>query len=97
MSQSLNLPEVANLWDNSEARTLVATQRGARRSFQKLLASKGVEVVEFDMLTPRDVMEYCHDCGYLSILWECGGELAAPALRSRVIHKVILHNPLLVK
>ncbi|KAJ1443570.1 YbiA-like superfamily [Sesbania bispinosa] len=88
MTQTLNLPEEANLWDMSEVSTIVVTQRGARRSFQKVLASKGVEVVEFDMLNPRDVMEYFHDRGYLSILWECGGTLAASAISSGVIHKV---------
>ncbi|GMH07648.1 hypothetical protein Nepgr_009488 [Nepenthes gracilis] len=88
MSQSLDLPEVANLWDIVEVPTVVATQRGARRTFQKFLASKGVEVIEFDMLNPRDVMEYFHDRGYLSILWECGGTLAASAISSGVIHKV---------
>ncbi|QCE12474.1 riboflavin biosynthesis protein PYRR, chloroplastic [Vigna unguiculata] len=88
MSQTLDLPEEANLWDMSEVSTIVVTQRGARRSFQKLLASKGVEVVEFDILTPREVMEYFHDRGYLSILWECGGTLAASAISSGVIHKV---------
>lgn len=91
MSQTLNLPEVANLWDISEVRTIVATQRGARKSFQKLLASKGVEVVEFDILNPRDLMEYCYDRGYLSILWECGGALSAPAISSGVIHKVLFN------
>lgn len=90
MSQTLDLPEEANLWDMSEASTIVVTQRGARRSFQKLLASKGVEVVEFDMLNPRDVMEYFHDRGHLSVLWECGGTLAASAIQSGVIHKVSL-------
>ncbi|XP_015875805.3 riboflavin biosynthesis protein PYRR, chloroplastic [Ziziphus jujuba] len=88
MSQTLDLPEEANLWDMSEVSTIVVTQRGARRSFQKLLASKGVEVVEFDILNPRDVMEYFHDRGYLSVLWECGGTLAASAISSGVIHKV---------
>ncbi|KAI4350171.1 hypothetical protein L6164_010680 [Bauhinia variegata] len=88
MSQTLNLPEEANLWDMSEVSTIVVTQRGARRSFQKLLASKGVEVVEFDILNPRDVMEYFHDRGCLSILWECGGTLAASAISSGIIHKV---------
>lgn len=90
MSQTLDLPEEANLWDMSEVSTIVVTQRGARRSFQKLLASKGVEVVEFDILNPRDVMEYFHDRGYLSVLWECGGTLAASAISSGVIHKVFL-------
>ncbi|PON55212.1 Riboflavin biosynthesis protein RibD [Trema orientale] len=88
MSQSLDLPEEAILWDVSDASTIVVTQRGARKSFQKLLASKGVEVVEFDILNPRDVMEYFHDRGYLSVLWECGGTLAASAISAGIIHKV---------
>lgn len=88
MSKSLNLPEEANLWNTDSAYTIVATQRGARKDFQENLAKKGVEVVEFDMLNPRAVMEYCYSRGYLSILWECGGELAAPAITSGVIHKV---------
>ncbi|KAG8487210.1 hypothetical protein CXB51_020778 [Gossypium anomalum] len=88
LSQSLDLPEEANLWDLSDVSTVVVTQRGARRSFQRYLASKGVEVVELDILNPRDVMEYFHDRGYLSILWECGGTLAASAISSGVIHKV---------
>ncbi|XP_006648632.1 riboflavin biosynthesis protein PYRR, chloroplastic [Oryza brachyantha] len=88
MSQSLNLPEEANLWNVNDAYTIVATQRGARRDLQKKLALKGVEVVEFDMLNPRDVMSYCYDRGYLSVLWECGGTLAASAISASVIHKV---------
>ncbi|KAI6682619.1 hypothetical protein NL676_036500 [Syzygium grande] len=88
MTQTLDLPEEANLWDISEVSTIVVTQRGARKSFQRYLASKGVEVVEFDILNPRDVMEYFYDRGYLSILWECGGTLAASAISSGVIHKV---------
>lgn len=88
MSQTLDLPEEAKLWNVFDAYTIVATQRGARKDVQKKLARKGVEVVEFDILNPRDVMEYCYDRGCLSILWECGGALAAPAISSGVIHKV---------
>lgn len=44
--------------------------------------------MEFDILNPKDVMEYLYDRGYLSILWECGGTLAASAISSGVIHKV---------
>ncbi|GJN21053.1 hypothetical protein PR202_gb08499 [Eleusine coracana subsp. coracana] len=58
MSQSLNLPEEANLWNVTDAYTIVMTQRGARRDFQKRLAMKGVEVVEFDMLNPRDIYAF---------------------------------------
>ncbi|XP_051120157.1 riboflavin biosynthesis protein PYRR, chloroplastic [Andrographis paniculata] len=88
MSKSLDLPDVANLWDVTEVSTLVATQRGAKRSFQKYLASKGVEVVEFEILTPKVLMEYLYDRGCLSVLWECGGTLAASAISSGIIHKV---------
>ncbi|KAK3154098.1 hypothetical protein QOZ80_2BG0185990 [Eleusine coracana subsp. coracana] len=88
MSQSLNLPEEANLWNVTDAYTIVMTQRGARRDFQKRLAMKGVEVVEFDMLNPRDVMSYCYDRGYLSVLWECGGTLSASSISASVIHKI---------
>ncbi|XP_020578701.1 riboflavin biosynthesis protein PYRR, chloroplastic [Phalaenopsis equestris] len=88
MSKSLNLPEEANLWNTRDAYTIIATQRGARKDIQEKLAKKGVEVVEFDMLNPRDVMEYCCSRGCLSVLWECGGELAAAAIGCGVIHKV---------
>nr|ATG70684.1 photosensitive 1 [Callitropsis nootkatensis] len=89
MSRSLKLPEDANLWDVSAGHTIVVTQHGANRTFQQRLARKGVEVVEFDMLTPKAVMEYCYDRGFLYVLWECGGSLSAPAIESAVIHKVI--------
>lgn len=88
MSTSLDLPEIAYLWDVTEVPTMVATQRGARRSFQKFLASKGVEVVEFEILNPKVVMDYLYDRGCLSILWECGGTLAASAISHGIIHKV---------
>ncbi|KAL6516796.1 hypothetical protein OROHE_018084 [Orobanche hederae] len=88
MSASLDLPEVAHLWDVTEVPTMVATQRGARRSFQKFLASKDVEVVEFDILNPKVVTDYLYDRGCLSVMWECGGTLAASAISSGVIHKV---------
>eukprot|EP00252_Welwitschia_mirabilis_P018876 TRINITY_DN4235_c0_g1_i1.p1 TRINITY_DN4235_c0_g1~~TRINITY_DN4235_c0_g1_i1.p1 ORF type:complete len:588 (-),score=105.65 TRINITY_DN4235_c0_g1_i1:216-1979(-) len=89
LSRTLNLPEDAYLCDVSTTHTIVATQRGAKRDFQKKLASRGVEVVEFDILTPKAVMDYCYDRGLLSILWECGGSLSAPAIASGVIHKVV--------
>lgn len=89
MSRRLHLPEDANLWDVSNTPTIVMTQRGARKDFQQRLEKKGVEIVEFDFLTPKAVVDYCYDRGFLSVLWECGGTLAAPAITSGVIHKVL--------
>lgn len=90
MSRSLDLPTEANLWDVSKIETIVVTQKGANRNFQKHLAAKGVEVVEFDFLDPQVVMEYCYSRGYLSVMWECGGMLSAPAIQAGVIHKASL-------
>lgn len=88
MSRTLRLPENANLWDVTSAPTIVMTQRGARKDFQTMLRGRGVEVVEFDFLTPAAVSSYCYDRGFLQILWECGGTLSAPAIAAGVIHKV---------
>lgn len=79
----------ANLWDISVAPTIVMTQRGARADFQQKLRARGVEVVEFDFLTPDAVAAYCYDRGFLQCLWECGGTLAAPAIAAGVIHKTL--------
>jgi diaminohydroxyphosphoribosylaminopyrimidine deaminase/5-amino-6-(5-phosphoribosylamino)uracil reductase len=65
------------------------TQRGARSDFQQKLRARGVEVVEFDFLTPHAVAAYCYDRGFLQCLWECGGTLAAPAIAAGVIHKTL--------
>lgn len=89
MSRTLDLPQDAHLWDVSVAPTLVMTQRGARRDFQRALRALGVEVIEFDFLTPDAVSRYCYERGYLQVLWECGGTLAAPAISGGAIHKVM--------
>jgi diaminohydroxyphosphoribosylaminopyrimidine deaminase/5-amino-6-(5-phosphoribosylamino)uracil reductase len=78
-----------NLWDTSEAPTIVMTRTGARPEFQAQLRELGVEVIEFDDLTPSAVAEYCGKRGYLQLFWECGGGLAAPALNDGVIHHVM--------
>jgi hypothetical protein len=52
------------------APTIVMTQRGARSSFQAHLRSLGVEVVEFDFLTPGAVADYCYERGFLKVCVE---------------------------
>ncbi|KAI3496323.1 hypothetical protein L1887_38680 [Cichorium endivia] len=68
----------------------ISSKKGARRSFQKVLASKGVEVVEFDILNPKDVVDCLFDRGYPSILWECGGTLSTSAISSGVIYANVI-------
>ena len=89
MSRTMDLPSDANLWNLNPAPTIVMTQRGARPSFQEELRDKGIDVVEFDFLSPSNVADYCYERGFMQVLWECGGTLAAPAIASGAIHKIM--------
>lgn len=88
MSRSLDLPDQANLWQVEQAPTLVLTETGVRPDFQAALRQKGVEVVEFEALTPDRAMAYFYNRGFLSALWECGGKLAAQAIAAGAVQKV---------
>ncbi|NLQ07892.1 bifunctional diaminohydroxyphosphoribosylaminopyrimidine deaminase/5-amino-6-(5-phosphoribosylamino)uracil reductase RibD [Cylindrospermopsis raciborskii LB2897] len=89
MSASLNLPENAHLWDTGVAPTLVLTQEGSSPDFQQMLLQKGVEVLEFPLLTPGLVMAYLYERGFCTVLWECGGTLAARAIAENAVQKVL--------
>jgi diaminohydroxyphosphoribosylaminopyrimidine deaminase/5-amino-6-(5-phosphoribosylamino)uracil reductase len=89
MSRQLDLPTDAHLWDTTEAPTLVLTQLGANPDLQKLLQQKGVEVLELPLLTPEIVMSHLYDRGFCSVLWECGGTLAASAIAGGAVQKIL--------
>lgn len=89
MSRTLDLPEQSHLWNITEADTLVITQPGVNPQFQNFLREKGVEVLELDPLTPAQVMSYLYERQFLSVLWECGGTLAAQAIADRVVQKIL--------
>jgi len=89
MSRSLDLPDHANLWNTAIAPTLVFTQPGANPPLQAKLRNMGVEIVEVKPLTPAIVMKHLGDRGFLSVLWECGGTLAARAITDGAVQKVL--------
>ncbi len=89
MSRSLNLPTQANLWQTQTAPTLILTQLGANPDVQKALIEQGVEVIELNPLTPSVAMAYLYNRGLLSVLWECGGTLAAQAIAEGCVQKVL--------
>ena len=89
MSRTLNLPTEAHLWQIQESPTLVLTETGANRDVQENLRKQGVEVVELSPLTPDKAMAYLYDLGFCNVLWECGGVLAASAIASRAVQKVL--------
>lgn len=88
MSRQLKLPTVAKLWDVSTVPTLVLGQKEAEQSMAEALRAQGVEVVLVDRLTPSVVMDLLYQRGCMSVLWECGGVLAAEAIAANAIQKV---------
>lgn len=88
MSRSLDLPTQANLWQTEVAPTVVFTSPTADLDTQKRLIEQGVEVIVFESLTPEEVMKALYDRGLNTVLWECGGTLAAKAIADRCIQKV---------
>ena len=89
MTQNLDVPTEAILWDTSVAPTLVVTQTGANPDMQNRLRDRGVQILALDTLKPSAVMKHLYDRGFLSVLWECGGTLAASAIADGVIQKVL--------
>ncbi|MGK7876754.1 MAG: bifunctional diaminohydroxyphosphoribosylaminopyrimidine deaminase/5-amino-6-(5-phosphoribosylamino)uracil reductase RibD [Xenococcaceae cyanobacterium] len=89
MSLSLDLPPDAHLWQTNNAPTLVLTETGSNTQVQQQLLKKGVEVVELMPLTPSQVMKHLYERQLSSVLWECGGILAAKAIAEGAVQKVM--------
>ncbi|TBR59545.1 bifunctional diaminohydroxyphosphoribosylaminopyrimidine deaminase/5-amino-6-(5-phosphoribosylamino)uracil reductase RibD [Mastigocladus laminosus UU774] len=89
MSRTLNLPAQAHLWQTEEAPTLVLTDVGANAVSKEMLLKQGVEVIEISPLTPEQVMSYLYERGFCSVLWECGGTLAANAIVQGAVQKIL--------
>ena len=92
MSRQLNLPTAANLWNTDEVPTLVFTEMQAdsqtNSQTKDALMQQGVDVVELSALTPDAVMDVLYERGCMSVLWECGGTLAAEAIAAGAVQKV---------
>ncbi|MEM8504613.1 MAG: bifunctional diaminohydroxyphosphoribosylaminopyrimidine deaminase/5-amino-6-(5-phosphoribosylamino)uracil reductase RibD, partial [Cyanobacteria bacterium P01_D01_bin.1] len=88
MSRQLELPTVANLWNVEAANTLVFTQTDANPETKAALVRQGVEIEMMASLTPAAVMNALYQRGAMSVLWECGGTLAAEAIAAGTVQKV---------
>lgn len=88
MSRQLELPAQANLWDVSQAATIVfcGPDHSAERAAQ--LQQQGVEIIALAELEPSKVLKKLHTRGLRSVLWECGGQLAARAIAQACVQKV---------
>jgi diaminohydroxyphosphoribosylaminopyrimidine deaminase/5-amino-6-(5-phosphoribosylamino)uracil reductase len=98
LSRSLDLPEKAQLWDQAVAATLVAhgpmgapdQREGEARAAATcaLLDRLGVERLELGSCEPGALLEALAARGCNRVLWECGPELAAAALRQGCVQEL---------
>ena len=98
MCRSLDLPEAAQLWDQAVAPTLVAhgpigapeqrhlTARAVATC--AVLDRLGVERLELAACEPDPLLEALAARGCNRVLWECGPELAAAALRQGCVQEL---------
>ena len=84
LSRSMQLPETAQLWDTSLAPTLVA--HGPESQDQPF--PPGPKRLLLSASEPKPLMQELANHGCNRVLWECGPELAAAAIRQGCIQEV---------
>ncbi|HEY9828447.1 MAG TPA: bifunctional diaminohydroxyphosphoribosylaminopyrimidine deaminase/5-amino-6-(5-phosphoribosylamino)uracil reductase RibD [Stenomitos sp.] len=89
MSRSLQLPEQAKLWETTVAPTVVFTTEDRDPALQASLRNQQVEVIALPEVTPKVVMDNLYQRGCSTVLWECGGTLAAQAIAQGCVQKVL--------
>ncbi len=88
LSRSLNLPSAAQLWDQRLATTLVAHSDAAPAEARTQLDQRGVERLVLTDCGPRPLLEELARRGCNQVLWECGPELAAAAIRDGCVQEL---------
>jgi diaminohydroxyphosphoribosylaminopyrimidine deaminase / 5-amino-6-(5-phosphoribosylamino)uracil reductase len=91
MTRSLDLPKTAHLWQTEIAPTLVITESAKGGQVPELAAylqAQGVELLVLEQLNPVTVMDYLYERGLATVLWECGGTLAAQAISMGCVQKI---------
>jgi diaminohydroxyphosphoribosylaminopyrimidine deaminase/5-amino-6-(5-phosphoribosylamino)uracil reductase len=98
ISRSLDLPEAAQLWDQAVAPTLVAhgpigapeqrVDTARSQATCALLDRLGVERLALAPCEPARLLETLAARGCNRVLWECGPELAAAALRQGCVQEL---------
>ena len=88
LSRHLELPPEARLWQCSDAATLVAHGPAAPAEARARLDSLGVERLELARCEPELLLQALAGRGCNQVLWECGPELAAAALRQGCVQRI---------
>jgi len=88
-TKSLDLPSKSNLWDCSEAKTIVIYDSStANESFLKRIP-KCVEVEKVSSDNPELISKILAKRGCNKVLWECGPRLSTAAIKSNCIQEII--------
>jgi diaminohydroxyphosphoribosylaminopyrimidine deaminase/5-amino-6-(5-phosphoribosylamino)uracil reductase len=88
LSRGLELPGRARLWDQGEAPTLVAHGPEASATARARMDALGVERLTLARSSPLPLLEALAAKGCNQVLWECGPQLAAAALREGCVQEV---------
>ena len=88
ISRRLDLPAEAHLWDQCNATTLVAHGREAPDAQRAQFDALRVERVLLEPCEPLQLLDALAARGCNQVLWECGPELAAAALRQGCVQEV---------
>ena len=88
LSRRLELPSTAQCWQTDAAATLVAHGPDADAAAAARLDRLGVERLPLERCEPRALLEALADRGCNQVLWECGPELAAAAVRQGCVQRL---------
>jgi diaminohydroxyphosphoribosylaminopyrimidine deaminase/5-amino-6-(5-phosphoribosylamino)uracil reductase len=88
LSRRLELPASAQLWDQGAAATLVVHRPEAPAPARQALDQRDIPRLELESCSPRALMAALATRGCNQVLWECGPELAAAALRDDCVQEV---------
>ena len=88
ISRTLDLPLDAQLWDQSTASTLLVHGHEASPQQRSRLDACVVERLVLERCEPLALLEALGQRGCNRVLWECGPELAAAALRQGCVQQL---------
>ena len=88
LSQSLDLPGQASLWNQEEAATLVAHGPQASAEACGRIDALGIARLPLERCSPLPLLEALAKRGCNQVLWECGPALAAAALKEGCVQEV---------
>ncbi len=88
-TKSLDLPEKSNLWDCSNAKTIVIYDSSTANESNLTKIPKCVEIVKVSSDNPELISTILAKRGCNKVLWECGPRLATAAVKSNCIQEII--------